>query len=356
MDRREFLKTTGAVAAASGMTTAATASFAAPAVMHARREVRVATAWTNPVQGPGDSARRLLRDIEIATSGRLSFKLVATSTSGIEALNRDEADAYHGSEHDNLTADRAFAYFAGLPGSNGVRPSTFNAWLMTAGGQDLWDELSASFGAKALFAGHLGRSTGLWSPKPLTTLSDIAGCRAAGIGLANDVLRGIGADAQPLSLANIAQRLSTGDLEAVEAGGAITALSLGMVSPGLQRTGITLCPMGTIVSLGFKRQLWDELAVADRLAIEALAAREAARVLAEEKAHRNVLLQGWPGHVPSRQASTEIGQAVGRVSDAVVAHLAAASPTTERIHASYAAFRKAIGIGAGRGERQVSVS
>lgn len=353
MDRREFLKTTTAVAAASGLSAAGAEAIASPAVTRARREIRVASVWSNPVQGPGDSARRLLREIEIATDGRLSFTLVASGAAGIEALKSGAADAYHGSEHDNLSIDRAFAYFAGLPGSNGMRPSTFNAWLVTAGGQSLWDDLSASFGAKAVFAGHLGRSTGLWSRKPLNTLSDIAGCRAAGLGLATDVLRGIGADARHLPMGGVEHKFSSGDLDAAEAGGAITVLSLGMAAPGLQRTGVTLCPMGTIVSLGFNRQLWDELADSDRLTIEALAAREVSGVLAEEKAHRHMLLHS---SMPLRNTPMEVGQAVSRVSDAVVAHLAAASSTTERIHASYAAFRTTVGIDAHRAGRHDPMS
>jgi len=64
--------------------------------------------------------------------------------------------------------------------------------------------------------------------------------------------------------------------------------------------------------------------------------------LAEEEAHRSFLYpqpaadRTWP-------VRRELLRTIGRVSDAVVSHVAASDPCAQRINASYAAFCRASG-------------
>jgi hypothetical protein len=69
MDRREFLKSTGAAAAAATAATTAVAQssaapsttegVAAPSLATGLKELRLATSWPDAVSGPVDQARRL---------------------------------------------------------------------------------------------------------------------------------------------------------------------------------------------------------------------------------------------------------------------------------------------------------
>ncbi len=199
MDRRNFLKSTGGAAAAAAATAASVAiahmpgraRLPAPAIGSGAKDIRVAINWPDNGKGIADSARRLAQRIEVATDRRYRLTFAASAKSAIAAVRSGEAEAYHANEHDNLDQHRGFAYFAGLPGYNGLRSTSFNAWMLAGGGQVLWDELAGEFGIKAMIAGHTFRSTGIWAARPMASL---AGQKVWAMGLARDVVRGIGAE------------------------------------------------------------------------------------------------------------------------------------------------------------------
>lgn len=354
MDRRDFLKTTGgaaaAVATSAGATMAAAGTdakssvAAAPAVHSATKELRVAFNWPDNGRGFADSARRLARRIELATGQRYRFKFIATGKTGIEAVRSGEADAYHASEHDNLDLHRGFAYFAGLPGFNGLRASALDAWMLAGGGQTLWDELAAEHGVKALLAGHTGRSTGLWGARPMTSLADFTGAKVWAMGLARDVVRGIGADASTHAAPDLSRALGANEVAAAEAGGAVASYGLGILERAPHALGASINRNGTALSLGFARPVWDAMSAGDQAIITAVAASELHTAIAEEKAHRQLLLAHFQQTKTEPPASSELANAIARVADGVVAHLAALDTRTQRINASYVAFRRAIGI------------
>jgi TRAP-type mannitol/chloroaromatic compound transport system substrate-binding protein len=80
MDRREFLKSTGAAAAAATAATAVAAESAtvkaspagvtAPNLATGTVELRLATSWPDAVAGPADQARRLGQRLAAMSGGR----------------------------------------------------------------------------------------------------------------------------------------------------------------------------------------------------------------------------------------------------------------------------------------------
>ncbi|MCK5497469.1 MAG: twin-arginine translocation signal domain-containing protein, partial [Hyphomicrobiaceae bacterium] len=182
MDRRSFLKTTSAAAAAATTATAATAEILekttpnpAPAVAKGVKELRLAMPWSDGVTGFGDQARRLAQRIEAMSEGRYRFAFAHGVANGLSAVQRGEADLYHGSEHDHLHAHRAFAFFAGLPGDRGIAPQHLLSWILVGGGQTLWDDLAGDFGVKAMVAGHTGGHAHFLATRRVRTMSELAG-------------------------------------------------------------------------------------------------------------------------------------------------------------------------------------
>ncbi len=189
MDRRDFLKTTGAAAVAAGTAagTPATADDAdgiarpaAPAILSGVQDLTLAS--TSPTDLAGAGAERLARRLEAATGGR--FRIEVRRGSG-------DADLGFGSAHHSAHA--AFAFFAGLPFAQALDAAAMQTWLGAGGGQMLWDELAAAHGFKPLVAGHTGESAGVWAAARLERVSDLAGLRIAVTGIAGDVLATFGA-------------------------------------------------------------------------------------------------------------------------------------------------------------------
>lgn len=371
MDRREFLRTTGAAAAAASAATVVAGPVAlaeptkaapakpapvesapvktappAPAIRKGTQELRLAMPWPDGTSGLADQARRLGQRIVAMSEGRYRIDFVPAAGSGLAAVRAGEADLYHATEHDHLDAHRGLAYFAGLPGDCGIAPQHLQAWILVGGGQELWDDVAGDFGVKALLAGNAGARSYFVATRRIETMSALAGEKASVRGLARDVVRGLGLEPVTVSGADLATAMAHGDILAAEWGGAIASHSVGLQAVARFSTGTSINRHGTALSLGMRRSFWDDLGAGGQAMFAAAAAAELQLALAEEEAHRHLL---WP-QSSARQTwplAGELAHAIGRVADAVVAHTAGSDARARRINASYETFRRmAIGDGA----------
>ena len=352
MDRRDFIKSTGVAAAAiaTGTTTvvaqpAITHSPSAPAIhtVPAVRELRVASAWPQTGRGFDDSAHRLAQAITTLSGGRYRLTL-SPSQDGLGALTSGEADLYHGSGHDFLALDRAFAFFAGLLGQAAIRPTYLNAWLMAAGGQSLWDDLSAPHGFKPFFAGHSGARAKLWSRAPIASLADLQGRRLAASGLTADIVRELGAEPVAVHPADLAAALADGRVDAVEWGGTIAAFGCDLhrharhcLRPGLSRSGFTAI-------LAVRSPIWSSMSAVDQAIFAAAASQELNTVVAESlsaSAQLRAALSEREG-ISFGTMPPDVMAAASNAAARAVAAVASASSQAARIHASYTDFRSAL--------------
>ncbi|MCZ7594645.1 MAG: twin-arginine translocation signal domain-containing protein [Hyphomicrobium sp.] len=345
MDRRDFLKSTGAAAAAatavsSAATVTATSSLAAPAAVKGLQEFRLAMPWQEGCAGPADWARRLGQNIAAMSNGRYRIVLEFGVADGLAGVREGAADLYFGGAHNLAQAPRGLAYFAGLPGDRGVSPQHLQTWISVGGGQALWDDLGGDIGIKPLLAAHTGAHSYLLAAERIETMSALAGRKAQVHGLARDVARGLGLDPVSLPPGQLADAMQRGEVLAAECGGAIVSYALGLPSVAPYSAGASINRHGTALFLGIRRSLWNSLGVDEQAMFTAAAAGEFQLSLAEEDAHRLLLHPEAPAERTWPLAG-ELAHAIRRVADAVVAHTAGSDPQTRRISDSFAAFRRA---------------
>jgi TRAP-type mannitol/chloroaromatic compound transport system substrate-binding protein len=339
MDRRDFLKTTGAAAVAGGASasgaSATDTQVPTPAVLSGSQRLMLVS-YTRDL--PGSAVDRLARRIETATEGRYRIELA----SGADA----DADLTYGSAWRQAGLHPAFAVFAGLPFSQGLDASSQQTWLAVGGGSMLWDELAAEHGFKPLVVGGTGPSSGVWSAVRLEAPSDLAGVRLLVEGLAGDALRDLGA-APPATLAPEELRGALADdrLQAAEWLGPLAAaaptlqpLAQRLYQPGFNRHG-------QLLSLDIAKPLWDGLSAADQAIFEACAVEAYQLSLTEARAHALMAAQvETPGKWPLRLAwPSRMTAAFDQATAAAVERLAATDPSARRIHDSYQAFRRLAG-------------
>ena len=225
MDRREFLKSTGAAAAAATTATAvAETTLAAPAVAKGLQQLRLAMPWADGVAGPADQAHRLAQRIASMSGGKIRLVPSFGVANGLAAVHAGEADLYFASTNHNLDAHRGLAFFAGLPGDRGLAPHHLQSWVTLGGGQALWDELAGDLGIKPLLAAHTGSRSLMLATESIDTMSALTGRKAYVEGLARDVARGLGLEPVSMAPAQLAAAMQNGELLAAECGGAITVL------------------------------------------------------------------------------------------------------------------------------------
>lgn len=337
MDRRGFLKTTGAAAVAAGTTVApahaGSNALPRPPIRPGATTLVIGSQW---MPEPGAAPERLARRIETATDGRYRIDISHGET---------EADLTYGTAGRHTSLHPAFAFFGGLPFAQGLDALAQYAWLSVGGGEMLWDELAAAFGFKPLLAGHTGPVAGVWAGARLERPADLAKATLHVDGLAAEALRALGATIVELPAGELRSALASGRVQAAEwigtlgpAAPDLQPLAQRLYEPGFHRGGVAL-------SLAVSARVWDMMGTADRAIFEACAAQEYQLSLAEARAH--VALAGqagatakWPIRLPWTES---VAEALDDALTEVVDRIAAMDPGARRIHDSYQAFRHLLG-------------
>jgi TRAP-type mannitol/chloroaromatic compound transport system substrate-binding protein len=238
----------------------------------------------------------------------------------------------------------AFAFFGGLPGGEVLAPRDLESWVMTGGGQALWDELAARHGFKPLLAGHTGNHAALWSRKRLLNIEDLAGRRVIARGLDADVVRALGAFPVTGDETQLEAALASEDIDAVIWGSLVHASAAGIPSRFPFAISGAFGSAGGALALRVRLDTWEQLTPAQRSAIEGSAASEFRASLSDAEATRpfveGALSQRW--NITMVRPSPEFTDAVSRIAAAVVAHAAAHDALATRIDQSYATYRRAV--------------
>ena len=131
--------------------------------------------------------------------------------------------------------DPSAAFFTTVP--FGLTPAEHVAWIDAGGGQALWDELYAPFGAKPFMGGNTGVCMGGWFRREIKSLADLRGLKIRSLGLGGEVYRRLGATPQTTPPAEILTSLQSGVIDGAEFVGPGTDIALGLyrVAPLLLR-------------------------------------------------------------------------------------------------------------------------
>src|ERR1700694_3499477 len=189
--RRKFF-----AAGAAGMS----AAVAMPAVATAQaRRWRMVTSWPKRLPGPGMSAERVAERIRALSGGRLDISVYAAGEvvpafEVLDAVGNGVADIGHTASFYWQGKMPAAAFFTTVP--FGLTPGEHVAWIDAGGGQALWDDLYAPFGAKPFMGGNTGVCMGGWFRREIVSLADLRGLKVRSLGLGGEVYRRLGATPQ----------------------------------------------------------------------------------------------------------------------------------------------------------------
>src|SRR5262245_6571810 len=282
MNRRKMLASAGTISA--GLV----ANFPQPALSQGIRQLKMVTSWPADMPGLQTSAVRLARSIDEATGGRITIEVFPADAlvrpfEVFDAVSAGVADMYHSAENYFETKSPGFNFFAAVP--FGFTADELYAWVQYGGGQELWDALSRQFNVKPLLCLNSGCQMGGWFTREMTTVEAFKGLRYRMTGSGGEVLRRLGAVVVAVPGGEIVSALMSGAIDASEWIGPWLDMAIGLHKsvqyyyyPGFHEPG-------TGFSLGINRGVWDGFAASDQRMIEAVAAGEYTRSLAEFNAN-----------------------------------------------------------------------
>lgn len=340
MKRRDFIKT-GAVAG----TAAAASTIAAPAISQGMRELKMVTSWPKNFPGLGTAAARCGERITAMSDGKIQVKVygggeLVHPLKCHDAVQEGTADMYHSAEYYYQGKALGYNFFASVP--FGLIPAEIDAWVHHAGGQQLWDRLSADFNVKPFLCGNSGSQMGGWFTKPVTSLDDFKGLKMRMPGLGGRVIDALGGTSVTLAGSEIMPALQAGTIDATEWVGPWNDLAFGFYKvlkfyhyPGFHETG-------TILSAGINKDLWDSMSASEQAIIQNATTAENNYDLAEFNANNAAALNTLLNEhgVELVEFSDGLFKGMGEAARDVLATVGASDAQTKEIYDSFMSFRK----------------
>ncbi|SPJ24195.1 TRAP transporter substrate-binding protein [Palleronia abyssalis] len=340
MLRRKFL-TTAAVAGAA-------APLAAPSVARAQDSFnwRMTNAYGpgSPfyVEGPG-SPTDFCDKVAAMSGGRLQIQHFAAGEL-IPAL--EGFDAVRGGAV-QMNAANAYFWAGRIPAAQyfttvpfGMNFQGMNAWLYHGGGMELWDELYAPLGLKALPMGNTGVQMTGWFREPIESVADFQDLKMRIPGLAGKVYAELGVDVRLLPGGEIFPALERGVIDAAEFVGPYQDRRLGLQNAASYYYTTGWAEPSNTTELLIGLEAWNSLpadlqaivtAAATACNLESHAWSEAVNGEAMTDLVEN---QGVIANVLPPEVVAELKS----VTETVLADAAAADPDLQRVHDSYMGF------------------
>jgi TRAP-type mannitol/chloroaromatic compound transport system substrate-binding protein len=268
--------------------------------------------------------------------------VAARSTQRTGAQRAGVAEMYHSFEGYFEKKSPALHFFSAVP--FGFTANELLAWVQQGGGQELWDALSSQFNVKSLLGCTTGCQMGGWFTREIASPEEFKGLRYRMAGPGAEVLRRLGAVVVTLPGGEIMPALRSGAIDASEWIGPWLDMALGLHKAVSYYYYPAFHEPGSGFSIGVNKNVWESFDASDRGLIEAMAASEYARSLAEFNANNALALHKLrdEGTVRILQFDDALLKAFLGISKDVVAEIGSGDELSKKIYASYQRFRASI--------------
>ena len=339
MQRREFIKKVGAGSLALG------AGVAASGVARAKAEFKwkMVTTWPKNFPGLGTGANNLARLITEMSGGRIDVKVygakeLVPAFEVFDAVSRGTAEMGHGAAYYWKGKNEAFQFFSTVP--FGLTAQEMNGWLYYGGGMELWEAAYAPFNLVPAPAGNTTVQMGGWFNKEINSLDDLKGLKMRIPGLGGEVLRRLGGTPVNLPGGELFTALTSGTIDATEWVGPYNDLAFGLYKAAKYYYYPGFHEPGTVLEAIINKEAFEKLPE-DLRSIVLNACRVVNLDMVAEYAARNpgAMRQLIEQHdVSVRSYPADVIAQLRKVSEEVVAEVAAKDDFSKKVYASYKQF------------------
>lgn len=228
--RRDFLKRSLQAGAASlalstpllntGCSKPSSEPPGAPAIQTGKKfRWKMLTTWPPTLPVLQDGPKLFARWVKEMSDGRLDIKVygggeLVPALEAFGAVRQGTAEIGHGASYYWAGKIPAAQFFAAVP--FGMNPQQMNAWVISGGGLELWEELYAPLNLLPLPGGNTGIQMGGWFNKEINSVSDLQGLKMRIPGLGGKVISKAGGSAILSAGSEIYTNLERGVIDATE--------------------------------------------------------------------------------------------------------------------------------------------
>ena len=345
MKRRNFIKKVGTGALAVGAGLAVKPRKARAAGKHKTYNWKMVTTWPPHFPVLGESADYIAKWVEEMSAGQLKITVygggeLVPPLGVFDAVSSGTVEMGHGASYYWAGKHEATQFFAAVP--FGLNAQGMNAWIISGGGQALWDELYTRFNLKAWPAGNTGVQMGGWLNKEINSIGDLKGLKMRIPGLGGKVLAKAGGNAILVAGGEIYTNLDRGVIDATEWVGPYHDYKMGFYkaakyyySPGWHEPGTTLECM-------VNKQKFEALPPHLQAIVEAACAKSNMWCLSTFEALNEIYLQKLvkEHNVKLRTFPDAVLAKLKVMTKEVLDDMAAKDPFTKKVYDHYMNFKK----------------
>ncbi len=292
MKRRDFLKKTGAAAAA----TVAASAAVAPAALAKEKTYnwKMVTTWPPNLPVLQDGAERFAKRVEEATQGRIKIQVFAAgelvpALGVFDAVSAGTVQVGSGASYYWAGKVPAAQWFSSVP--FGLNPQGINAWFYSGGGLELWEEVYAPFNLVPRPQGNTGVQMGGWFRKEMKAIEDYKGLKMRIPGLGGKVVAKAGGTVVLLPGGEIFTSLERGVIDATEWVGPLHDLRMGFYKAAKYYYYPGWHEPGTCLEVIFNKKAYDSLPKDLQTILDAVAMETNLWSLSEFEAGNGAALQ-----------------------------------------------------------------
>ncbi|MBL4783687.1 MAG: TRAP transporter substrate-binding protein DctP [Porticoccaceae bacterium] len=343
MKRRDFIKSAGASALATG-------AMVMGSQAHAEKvefKWKMVTTWPKNFPVLGTNANYLAKTIEEMSGGRIRIKVYGANElvpafEAFDAVSRGTAQMGHGAAYYWKGKSEATQFFAAIP--FGMTAQEVNGWLYHGGGMALWEELYDRFNLIPTAIGNSGVQMAGWFRKDINSVDDLKGLKMRIPGLGGEVLKRAGGTPVSLPGGEIFTSLQSGAIDATEWVGPYNDMAFGLYKaaknyyyPGWHEPGSTL---ETFINKDAFAQL-----PADLQAIVKHACKDANMdMISEFTAKNNIALDALVTKhgVKLKPLPDDVLKKLHALSNEVVQEIVDRDTFSQKVYASYSGFQQQV--------------
>jgi len=182
-------------------------------------EWKITTTWPPNFPVVGEGCNLLAKWIDEMSGGRLKIKVygggeLIPPLESFEAVSNGAIEMGHGGAYYWAGKTPAAQFFSTVP--FGLNVNQINAWIISGGGRELWEELYDRFDLLPILCGNTGVQMGGWFNREINTVEDLQGLKMRMPGLGGKVLARAGGTALLVAGGEIYTNLERGVIDATE--------------------------------------------------------------------------------------------------------------------------------------------
>jgi len=337
MKRRQFLAAIG--------TGAGIVSIAKPAIAQSMPEIRwrLTASWPKSLDTLYGACEVFARRVREITDSRFQMQVFAAGEivpglAVLDAVQNQTVEIGHTATTYYWGKEAALAFGTSVP--FGLNTRQMDSWLVHGGGNDLLQQVLASFNCYGIPMGNTGCQMGGWFRKEVNKVEDLQGLKFRIGGFAGKIIGRLGVVPQQIAGGDIYQALEKGTIDAVEWVGPYDDEKLGFQKVAKYYYYPAWWEGSTNLHTLVNMEKWSSLPKHYQAAVLAAARDAGSWMIAKYDAvNPPALKRLLAGGTLLRPFSQQVMEACYTAANEVYAETSAANPRFKKIYDSLVAFR-----------------